>query len=136
MPGIYSLWGSDGHPLSKSTLLDNCGATNLVNDRNLLEPGSFVRSDADDVVECGSSHLPILGRGTRVLKGALTGPDGDKFDLKLTDVSSTNTGRSGGNGPVKRGCRLLRVLPGEEKEKGMGVVVVFGDLAGFAGAMR
>jgi hypothetical protein len=84
--GIYSLWNSP-HPLSDSTLLDNCGATNLVNDRSMLLEGSFVKSTPEDLVECGSSQLPIIGRGTRVMKGVLKGPNGESFDLTLHDVA-------------------------------------------------
>ena len=58
------------HILADSTILDNGAAINLVNDKMKLEPGSFVRiTGSGATVECGTSRLPIVGHGTRVLKG-------------------------------------------------------------------
>jgi hypothetical protein len=42
------------HPLSNYTLLDNYGATHLVNDKALLVEGSLVKSSPDDEVESGT----------------------------------------------------------------------------------
>jgi hypothetical protein len=88
MGGVYATLNSNKHPLSSSTLLDNCGAMHLVNSKELLEPGTFRKARPDEVVECGSSALPILGFGKRVIKGAFDGPRGaGTEDLELSDVA-------------------------------------------------
>lgn len=69
--GMYVYMDFQHHPLSDSTLLDNCGATYLVNFKDLLVLGFFVKSRSIECVEAGSSSLPIIGRGTRVLQNAL-----------------------------------------------------------------
>jgi hypothetical protein len=56
--------------LADSTILDNGAVINLVNDKMKLEPGSFVRTTGlRAIIEYGTSRLPIVGHGTRVLKG-------------------------------------------------------------------
>ncbi|KAL5317777.1 hypothetical protein ACEPPN_014876 [Leptodophora sp. 'Broadleaf-Isolate-01'] len=86
--GIYTTIDMDRHPLSESTLLDNGAATHLVNSVALLEPGTFVKSTNDDSVEAGTSSLMVKGRGTRVFKGALHGPNGPNTeDLRLVNVA-------------------------------------------------
>jgi hypothetical protein len=68
--------------------MDNCGATHLVNSKDLLEPGTFVPATLDKTVEAGSSALPILGHGTRIMKRALHGASGpDTADLILKEVA-------------------------------------------------
>ena len=86
--GIYASMDFSTHPLSASTLLDNCGATHLVNDKSLLIEGSFSKSTFDDCVHAGSSSFPISGRGKRVLRRALNGASGNNTeDLVLEDVA-------------------------------------------------
>ena len=85
--GVYATLGNTVHPLSKSTVFDTCGAMHLVNDKRLLEPGSFRPAQFDEVVECGSSQLPILGKGKRVIRNLLTSKSGERTaDLELSDV--------------------------------------------------
>ena len=85
---MYTTLNLSRHPLSLSTLFDNCGAIHLVNDKSLLDPGSFVKARGLEHVQAGSSSLPIIGRGTRVLKGLLNGARGEGTeDLTLTDVA-------------------------------------------------
>jgi hypothetical protein len=86
--GVYSTLNLGKHPLSSSTLFDNCGAVHLVNNKDLIEQGSFRRADPGDMVECGSSSLPITGYGVRVLKNCLNGPNGPASeDLVLKNVA-------------------------------------------------
>ncbi|KID96231.1 hypothetical protein MAJ_07844, partial [Metarhizium majus ARSEF 297] len=73
--GVYNIISAGKHPLSLSTLLNNCGAMHLVNNVNLLEPGSYKETEGE-FVEAGASTFPILGRGTRVLKKLLNGVNG------------------------------------------------------------
>lgn len=87
IPGIYSTTQSVPHQLPKSTLVDHCGAAHLVNTVDLLEPGSFQKSEQAEWVEAGTTSFPILGRGTRVLRNALNGDRGVKTEhLTLKDV--------------------------------------------------
>jgi hypothetical protein len=59
----------------------------LVNSKDLLELGSFVKALFNKCVEAGSSSLLILGRGTRVIKKAINGAAGPNIkDLRLFDV--------------------------------------------------
>ena len=86
--GIYATLNFARHPLSDSTLLDNCGAMHLVNSKDLLEPGTFRPARPDEVVECGSSALPILGFGKRTIKDIFNGPNGaGTEDLVLNNVA-------------------------------------------------
>ena len=86
--GVYSTLSHSRHPLSLSTLFDNCGAIHLVNDKSLLDPGSFVKANGPEHVEAGTSSLPILGRGTRTFKGIINGAHGEAAkDLVLKDVA-------------------------------------------------
>jgi hypothetical protein len=85
---VYTTLNLSRHPLSLSTLFDNCGAIYLVNNKSLLVPGSFVKSKGLEHVEAGLSSLPIIGRGTRVLKGLLDRAHGEGTeDLTLIDVA-------------------------------------------------
>ncbi|KAG6049879.1 hypothetical protein E4U39_005353 [Claviceps sp. Clav50 group G5] len=64
------------HPLSNCTLYDSCGALHVVNNPDLLVPGSFKLSDAGDYLESGISSIAISERGTRVLKKIFDGRKG------------------------------------------------------------
>ncbi len=87
-PGIFAnTLDRARHPLSDSTLVDNCGACHLVNSKDLLEPGTFVTARSDECVEAGTSRLPILGYGTRIFPKSLKVEDGDALDLELKNVA-------------------------------------------------
>jgi hypothetical protein len=85
--GVYSALLNAPHPLSLSTLMDNCGATHLVNDIALLQADSIVRPKELETVEAGAGYFPIIARGTRVMPKLLTGFNGQKMDLVLTNVA-------------------------------------------------
>jgi hypothetical protein len=56
--------------LANSTILDNGAIINLVNNKTKLELGLFIKvSSLSTIVEYGTQRLPIVGHGTRVLKG-------------------------------------------------------------------
>jgi hypothetical protein len=75
------------YPLSASTLLDNCGAMHLVNSKDLLELGSFVKALFNKYIEAGSSSLLILRRGIKVIKKAINKVVGPNIkDLRLSDI--------------------------------------------------
>jgi len=86
--GMYATLDFSAHPFSDSTLLDNCGAVHLVNSRDLLVQGSFRKSGASDYVEAGTQSIPIIGRGSRVIKNCLAGENGPNTqDLVLSNVA-------------------------------------------------
>jgi hypothetical protein len=75
------------YPLSASTLLDNYSAIYLVNSKDLLKLRSFVKALFNKCVEAGSSSLPILGRGIKVIKKAINKATGPNIkDLHLSDI--------------------------------------------------
>ena len=85
---IFSTPSGARHALADSTVIDSCGATHLVNSRDLLVPGSFVPTAGDDCVEAGTTTFPISGRGTRKLEKALDGRSGKNTEpLELTEVA-------------------------------------------------
>ena len=84
---MYATLDFSCHPLSESTLLNNCGATHLVNSKEMLEPRTFVKAALNECVDAGTQSLPILGRGTRVLRNILYRSRGRRIeDLQLSDV--------------------------------------------------
>ena len=73
--------------LLASTLLDNCGAMHLVNSKDLLELGSFVKALFNKCIEAGSSSFLILGHGIKVIKKAINGAISLNIkDLRLFDI--------------------------------------------------
>ena len=75
------------HPLLISTLLDNYGATNLVNNCLLLKLGSFVKAKLDKYMEARTSSLLITGHRKQVLKNVLDRARGlNTKDLVLSNI--------------------------------------------------
>jgi hypothetical protein len=59
----------------------------LINSKDLLELGSFVKALFNKYVEAGSSSLLILGRSIKVIKKAINGAIGLNIkDLYLSDI--------------------------------------------------
>ncbi len=70
-----------------STLIDNYGATHLVNSKDLLKPGSFIKVITNESVKAGLSALLILGRGTHIIKRTLNSASGPIIaDLILKNI--------------------------------------------------
>ncbi|OAF55182.1 hypothetical protein VC83_08403 [Pseudogymnoascus destructans] len=85
--GVYTVIGQK-HPLSESTLLDNCGAVHIVNCKDLLEPGSMIYPSTPEFVESGTTSFAIVARGTRIIRKILHGLSGPQTaDLILNNVS-------------------------------------------------
>ena len=78
---VFSTLGMAKHPLSESTLLDNCGALHIINSRKRLDPGTFTAPDNNDLVEAKTTTFPVSGRGKP------NGPKGSKVDLVLERVA-------------------------------------------------
>ena len=73
-------------PLRDSTLLDNCAATHVANNRNLLF--DLRPAHADDYLLVGDSTLKVEARGKRVIKDIANGPKGPKTkDFTLVNVA-------------------------------------------------
>jgi hypothetical protein len=83
---IYATLDFSKHLLLESTLFDNCGAIHLVNDKERLDKGSFVKLLVELVVEVGTSVLLIIRHGTYIFKGLFNGRDGKRVNLVLRDV--------------------------------------------------
>ena len=59
----------------------------LVNSKELLNPVTFVKGRINDYVEAGTTSLLILGRGTRIIRNVIHGPNGLKTeDLILRNI--------------------------------------------------
>jgi hypothetical protein len=75
------------YPLSQSTLLDNCGTMYLVNSKNLINSGTFIKAKINNYVKAGITSLPIIGYGTRIIKNVVNRPMGPRTkDLILYDI--------------------------------------------------
>jgi hypothetical protein len=85
--GIYATLDFSKHLLLESTLFDNYGATHLVNDKERLDKGSFVKLPVELVVEARTSMLLITRHGTRMFKGLFNKRDGKRVNLVLCDVA-------------------------------------------------
>jgi hypothetical protein len=86
--GVYSTMDFNAHPLSHSTILDNGAALHLVNNKELLVPGSFKKSVRLETVEAGTQAFPISGQGTRIIAGVVNGTRGAcTEDLVLHNVA-------------------------------------------------
>jgi len=61
------------YPLLASTLLNNCKAIHLINNKDLLKLGLFVKASYNKYIKAKSLSLLILGYNTRVIRKALNG---------------------------------------------------------------
>jgi hypothetical protein len=68
-------------------LFDNYGAIHLVNDKERLDKGSFVKLLVESVVEARTFMLLIIRHGTRTFKGLFNKRDGKRVNLVLRDVA-------------------------------------------------
>jgi hypothetical protein len=48
----------------------------LVNSKDLIDSGTFVKAKIDDCIEAGTTSLPITGHSTRIIKNVVNGPSG------------------------------------------------------------
>jgi hypothetical protein len=59
---IYAIFDFLRYLFLESILIDNYGATYLINNISLLVPDSFVKTSTNESMEAGSSALPIIRR--------------------------------------------------------------------------
>jgi hypothetical protein len=83
---IYATLDFSKHLLLKSTLFNNYNATYLVNNKERLDKGSFVKLPVELVVEVKTFILLITRRGTRTFKGLFNKRDGKRVNLMLYNV--------------------------------------------------
>jgi hypothetical protein len=84
---IYATLDFSKHLLLESTLFDNYNAMYLVNNKERLDKGSFVKLLVELVVEAGTFILLITRHGTRTFKGLFNKRDGKRVNLVLRDVA-------------------------------------------------
>jgi hypothetical protein len=59
------------YPLLASTLLNNYKAIHLINNKDLLKPGSFIKASYNKYIKAKTLSFPILGHSIKVIKRAL-----------------------------------------------------------------
>jgi hypothetical protein len=83
---IYTTLDFLKHLLLESTLFNNYSATYLVNNKERLNKGSFVKSPIELVVEARTFILLITRHGTCTFKGLFNKKDDKRVNLVLRDV--------------------------------------------------
>ena len=74
--------------MADSTLLNNYRATNLINSKDLLVLGSFVKLTSDNFIKYSTSSLLVLGYRKRVIKNILNSAYSERTeDLVLLEVA-------------------------------------------------
>ena len=85
--GVYATLNFSRYPLFISTLLDNYSAIYLVNSKELLKLGSFIKVAYNKCVKAGSFSFPILRYNKRVIKKVLNNIISlNSEDLILSDI--------------------------------------------------
>jgi hypothetical protein len=74
------------HLLLESTLFDNCNAIHLVNNKERLDKGSFIKLLIELVIKARTFILLITRRGTYTFKGLFNRRDGKRVNLVLYNV--------------------------------------------------
>jgi hypothetical protein len=84
--GVYSTLDFSRYPLLKSTLLNNCNITHVINDVYMLNKGTFIKECLEYTVKARTSSFPIINHSTYTIKSILNGKNG-KVNLVLRDVA-------------------------------------------------
>jgi hypothetical protein len=84
---IYATLDFSKHLLLESTLFDNYSAIYLVNNKERLDKGSFVKLLVELVIKARTFILLITRRGTRTFKGLFNKRDSKRINLVLRDVA-------------------------------------------------
>ena len=76
------------YPLRDFSIYDTGVTNHVVNNRQLLVPGTYKDFLYDDYLLVEDSLIKVVNRGKRIIKNALNGPDGlHTRDLVLHDVA-------------------------------------------------
>jgi hypothetical protein len=84
---IYATLNFSKHLLLESTLFNNYNVIHLVNNKERLDKGNFVKLLVELVVEARTFILLITRRGTRTFKGLFNKRDGKRVNLVLCNVA-------------------------------------------------
>ena len=57
--------------LSQNTLLDNCGIIYLINSKNLINSGIFIKAKINNYIEAGITSLLIIRYSTCIIKNVV-----------------------------------------------------------------
>jgi hypothetical protein len=83
---IYATLNFLKYLLLESTLFNNCNAIHLINNKERLNKGSFVKLLIELIVEAKTFILLITKRGTRTFKRLFNKRDGKRVNLMLCNV--------------------------------------------------
>jgi hypothetical protein len=83
---IYATLDFSKHLLLENTLFNNYNAIHLVNNKERLNKGSFVKSPIELVIKVRTFILLITRHDTRTFKGLFNKRDGKRVNLMLRDV--------------------------------------------------
>jgi hypothetical protein len=83
---IYTTLDFLKYLLLESTLFDNYNVTYLVNNKERLNKGSFVKLLIELVIKAKTSMLLITRHGTRTFKGLFNKRDSKRVNLVLRDI--------------------------------------------------
>jgi hypothetical protein len=83
---IYATLDFLKYLLLESTLFDNYSVTYLVNNKERLNKGSFVKLLVELVIKAKTSMLLITRHGTRTFKGLFNKRDSKRVNLVLRDI--------------------------------------------------
>jgi hypothetical protein len=64
------------YPLSQSTLLDNYNIIYLVNSKDLINSGTFIKAKINNYVKVGITSLLIIRYSTYIIKNVVNKPAG------------------------------------------------------------
>src|ERR1700727_3122972 len=74
--------------LSQSILLDNCSAIYLVNSKDLINSGTFIKAKINNYVKAGITSLLIIRYNTYIIKNVINRPIGPHTkDLILYNIA-------------------------------------------------
>jgi hypothetical protein len=74
--GIYIILDFSRYPLFQNTLLDNYSIIYLVNSKNLIDSGTFIKAKIDNYIEAGITSLLITEYSIRIIKNIVNRPSG------------------------------------------------------------
>jgi len=84
---VYFILSYSRHPLFLNTLFNNYGVIYLINNKSLLDPGSFIKANSPEYIKAGTLNLLIFNRSTRTFKGIINRVHNKAVkDLILKDI--------------------------------------------------
>ena len=85
--GIYIILNFSRYPLSQSTLLDNYSTIYLVNSKDLINSGTFIKAKINNYVKAKITSFLIIRYSTHIIKNIINRPAGPRTkDLILYNI--------------------------------------------------